>query len=48
MLAEETVDEVEVLVGHIDSVAAQQLVHLDEVHAAAGYEAAHVGEAGGH
>ena len=44
VLAEEVVDKVEVLVGHIDTVLVEQLVHLDEVHPSAGDETSDVGQ----
>ena len=46
--AEEFIDEVEVLVSHENAVAAQQSVHLDEVHTATRNEATHTVETGGH
>ena len=48
MVAQELIDEVEVLVGAVDAVAAEELVDLDEVHAAAGDDAAYTAQRGGH
>ena len=48
MLAKEIVDEIKVLVGDIDTIFAQQLIHLDQVTPTTGNEAAHIGQDGSH
>jgi hypothetical protein len=47
VLAEVIVDEVEVLIGHEDTVLAQQLADLDKVVTSARYETGDIDKVGG-